>query len=154
MAKKRSKKKGKKLNMTDALISAAIGGVAITLLTMVPILNLINILCCLGIMLGGFAGTIFYQSRNSIDVKKGALIGLFSGLVGGVIIAVAYIIMYVAMPAMLNQRATQIMAQTGTTMALGILVAVTIAVEFVLSIGFGTLGGLIGGAIFKNKSKK
>jgi len=66
---------------------------AMTIISVFPLINLINIFCCAGIIIGGFAGAAFYAKQleragSVIQFKDGAAIGLFSGLLSAIIVAV------------------------------------------------------------------
>jgi len=62
-----------------------------TLLAVMPVLNLINIFCCAGIMLGGFVGVYAYRKQLSgtgmnLTMKDGGMIGILSGILSAVFI--------------------------------------------------------------------
>lgn len=62
-----------------------ISTVIMTVISLFPVLNLINLLCCAGIIIGAYAGTAFYAKRLSesgsfIRAKDGAAIGILSGI--------------------------------------------------------------------------
>ncbi len=63
-------------------------------ISLFPILNLINVLCCAGIILGGSAGTYYYARQLE---KEGQLItnkdGIMIGLLSGIISAILYVIL-------------------------------------------------------------
>ena len=72
---------------TPIIISTAI----ICIISLFPFLNLINIFCCAGVLVGVFAGCAYYntklkQAESVIQYKDGAAIGLLSGLVSALII--------------------------------------------------------------------
>jgi hypothetical protein len=72
---------------TPIIISASI----IIVISLIPILNLINLLCCGGVLIGVFAGTAYYNSKlkqagQLIQYKDGAAIGLLSGVVSALFI--------------------------------------------------------------------
>ncbi len=138
-----------KLNMIDALLAALIGGTIIAVMLKIPYLNYINCLCCAGILAGGFFGAFFYKTRNPLDTKSGALIGLFSGLVGGVLSTLISIVLYVVFDqaALYRDIATQAGLAWGPTAVL----AIGLLMIFVLAVIFGTLGGLIAGKVFGKK---
>ncbi|RPI16562.1 MAG: DUF4199 family protein [Ignavibacteriae bacterium] len=74
---------------TPVIISTAI----ISAISLFPLLNLINLFCCAGVMLGVFAGCAYYnnklkQSGEIIQYKDGTAIGLLSGLVSALIIVI------------------------------------------------------------------
>lgn len=63
------------------------------IISLFPVLNLINLICCAGIILGGFAGTAYYnrQLRNSgsiVQFKDGVAIGILSGILSAVVVVI------------------------------------------------------------------
>lgn len=62
-------------------------------LSLFPVLNIINLFCCAGIMLGGAAGTFYYARQLE---KNGMFIqnkdGIMIGLLAGIISAILYVI--------------------------------------------------------------
>ena len=73
------------------LMPALYGGVIMGVISGIPFLNLVNCLCCAGVMLGGFMAVFFYQKdltpekgplTNSDSLQLGALAGVFGALVG------------------------------------------------------------------------
>jgi uncharacterized protein (DUF697 family) len=58
-----------------------------------PVLNLLNLICCAGIILGGAAGTYYYSRQLE---KNGMFIqnkdGIMIGLLAGIISAILYVI--------------------------------------------------------------
>jgi hypothetical protein len=76
----------------NRLIPIVFGTLIMTLISTFPVLNLINLFCCAGIMLGGFAGTFFYnkQIQNSqieLTTKDGGIIGLLCGIVSAILVS-------------------------------------------------------------------
>lgn len=68
------------------------GSMIMTILAIFPILNLINIFCCAGVAIGGFAGVYFYsrQLANTnipMTSKDGGMIGLLSGILAAVLVS-------------------------------------------------------------------
>lgn len=59
-------------------------------LSLFPILNLINVLCCAGIILGGASGTYYYARQlekvgEFVQNKDGIMIGLLAGIISAII---------------------------------------------------------------------
>ena len=76
----------------NRLMPVIFGALVMTLISTFPLLNLINVLCCAGIMLGGFAGVFFYNKQirdTSIELttKDGGIIGLLSGIISAVLVS-------------------------------------------------------------------
>jgi hypothetical protein len=75
--------------LTPVVIAAGI----MTFISLFPFLNLINLLCCAGIIGGGYAGAAYYakqlsNSGGKIEFKDGAMIGILSGLLSAMIVVV------------------------------------------------------------------
>jgi hypothetical protein len=70
--------------MTNKLRSAIIGGVVIGLLSGIPYLNLVNVFCCLWIIVGGALASYLYIKKSSVPVNigEGAMIGALAGAIG------------------------------------------------------------------------
>lgn len=75
----------------DKLIPAIYGGIIMGVISGVPFLNILNCLCCAGIMIGGFMAVFFYKSNFTPDTPPytsgdclavGALSGVFGAIVG------------------------------------------------------------------------
>lgn len=73
-------------------ITPIINGTAVmTLIAVFPVLNLINVFCCAGIILGGYAGVYTYwkQLQNtglSLTTKDGGMIGILCGILSAVFV--------------------------------------------------------------------
>jgi len=71
---------------TPVIISSAV----MVITSLFPVLNLINLLCCAGIIFGGAAGTYYYAKQldktgQIIQNKDGIMIGLLSGIISAII---------------------------------------------------------------------
>ncbi len=67
------------------------GTLVMTAIAVLPVLNLINVFCCAGIMAGGFAGVYSYKkqlepSGKFPEVKDGGMIGILSGILAAVFV--------------------------------------------------------------------
>lgn len=132
----------------DMLISALISGGAMVAISNIPFLNYINYVCCLGILAGGFAGTLYYRTKQKITPKDGSLIGLFGGLAAGLLNAIISVFALLIGKDALAQ-ATATLAKLGLAWVPMVTMIAYVILGFVIYAGFGTLGGLIGGAIFQ-----
>ena len=59
-------------------------------MSLLPVINLLNLLCCAGIILGGAAGTWYYarqleKTGQVIQNKDGMMIGLLAGIISAFI---------------------------------------------------------------------
>lgn len=77
-------------NKFNAVLLAAF---VMIILSLTPFLNLINLICCAGIVAGGVAGTLYYARQcDSIGVWLSSKDGIMIGILGGIISAVIYVI--------------------------------------------------------------
>lgn len=127
----------RKINTRDALISGLIGGGIITALG--------SVLCCIGAAIGGFLGTLYYKSKNPFGVREGWAVGSMCGLIGAVLLTIVYTILSFTTGSF--SRAAEQAGTSGTDIQL----VFGLVFLFVLNWGFAMLGGVIAGAIFKNK---
>ena len=78
------------LNQTDKIKPAIIGGSIMAIISTVPFLNMLNCLCCAGVILGGFSAVYFYkkslpEGENLLKTKYGSILGAFAGVVGAML---------------------------------------------------------------------
>ncbi len=159
------------------LIPVLIGGGAMTAISVIPVLNFINCACCAGIMGAAVLGVWFYKKSFPEDmafsIGDGVAVGALSGLVAAPITTLAQML---TMGVFSADSATELQdtfdlafskAETQATDPAAVeavremfmSIAANPALLFVLSlvfalilyVGFGALGGVIGGNIFKTK---
>ncbi|MFZ1730518.1 MAG: hypothetical protein WBQ23_15510 [Bacteroidota bacterium] len=159
------------------LAAVFLGGGAMAAISLIPILNFINCACCAGIMGAAVLGVWHYKKSFPEDmdfgVGDGATIGALSGIVGAVLSSVGQMItlgLFSAEATLKMQdefEAAFSQAELQTTDPAAIesvrellmqLAANPFAVFFIILfvslliyVGFGALGGVIGGNIFKTK---
>lgn len=68
-------------------------------ISLTPLVNVINLICCGGIILGGAAGTYYYSrqlDKNGIAIqnKDGVMIGLLAGIISAIICVMVTTLMY------------------------------------------------------------
>ena len=155
----------------DKVIPALYGGVIMALLTTVPFLNLINCLCCAGLLLGGVMAVYFYKQNftsGTPPLTSGdcVLVGLMAGGTGAVIGAVLSSIITAlfgnVMIELILKWAEQfsqdipeeffkrIEEARFESMSVGKFI-LELFVNFILYGIFGLVGGLIGYSIFRPK---
>ena len=71
---------------TPVLISSFL----MVFISIFPVLNMLNLLCCAGIILGGAAGTWYYarqleKAGQFIQNKDGIMIGLLAGIISAIV---------------------------------------------------------------------
>ena len=78
--------------MTPNKITPIIAGTAVMTLTgIIPIINIVNLLCCAGIIAGGYAGVYTYWKQMSnaglvITSKDGGMIGILCGILSAIFV--------------------------------------------------------------------
>jgi len=80
--------------LTPVIISSAV----IIVISLFPFLNFINLLCCAGVIIGGAAGTAYYNNQlkktgTQIQYKDGVAIGILSGVLSALIVVIGTTIM-------------------------------------------------------------
>jgi uncharacterized membrane protein YvlD (DUF360 family) len=152
--------------MNNKLKPAIIGGVVIGLLSIIPILNLGNVCCCLWAILGGLLATYLYVKNSPLPASPGdgAILGAIAGAVGGVIVIVLGIPISIVAGGITRElfiriiesvnpsQAEMFRAQmaAGETILGAIVNAIILAVCLVI---FSTLGGLIGVPLFEKRKR-
>lgn len=152
------------------LMPALYGGIIMAVISAVPGLNLINCLCCAGVMFGGFMAVYFYKKELTPEMpplqsSDGLQLGALAGVFGGVIGAILTVLITQAMGNIGGEFMLQFMERFRDSMppeswdemeqsikegGLSILQIIT---SLVVSIIFGLLGGLIGYAVLKPKQQ-
>jgi hypothetical protein len=149
---------------------ALIAGVAIGLLSGIPIINIGNCCCCLWVVAGGALAAYLLQQRQAspIDLGDAALVGLMAGAIGAVVSTIISLPFAMLSGAMNQQAAIDALSNArdlppeareyverirgflsgGGGAALGVI---GFFFSLVIDAIFATLGGLIGGLVFKKK---
>jgi hypothetical protein len=139
------------------------------LISSIPFVNLVNCLCCAGILLGGFLATYFYKSNFTPDTPPFTsgdcmAVGAISGVVG-TIVATTLSLLFVVLFGDLTQEFILRMIENMDLPeeALDAInqafeeqtSAFNILLEFLMNLViyplFGMLGGLIGYNVYKPK---
>ena len=143
---------------------ALLGGVAIGVLSALPVINVANC-CCAWILFGGALAAYLMQQNHPepIQAGDGAVVGLLAGLIGAFVWLIASIpinIMMSPFQARMAQRALENASEIapelrglfetfGTGPAIGLGMVFGFFVMLVVSTLFGMLGGLFGALMFR-----
>jgi hypothetical protein len=75
------------MNRESMLKPALIGGVALGVLSAIPIIGMFNCACCAWVLIGGLLAAYLYVKESSIPVSlgRGAGLGLITGVIGSMI---------------------------------------------------------------------
>jgi hypothetical protein len=158
------------------LIPILIGGLAITAISAIPIISMVNLLCCAGVMGGAIIGVWFYKKNFPPDmpftVGDGATIGTLSGMTSGVLMTLVSALQFQLFspdfrsiveskidlvmkqssfqdPASADQLREMAMRLAATPAYVFLFLLILFVLLFTL---FGLFGGLIGGGIFKTRT--
>jgi hypothetical protein len=142
------------MNTKNLVIASLFGGLISIVLSNVPVLNFVNCIICAGFWLGPLFAVWFYKRQSgTVTLGQGAGIGALAGVWAGVFGLILAIFNLAGFGALVSSYARMLPQGTGfdpsTLGAMGWLF------NFV-GVGFdivvGTIGGLVGGAIWKTKT--
>jgi hypothetical protein len=145
--------------------SVILGGIVAGLLS-TSYLGLINLLCCLGVVVGGMVAVWHYTDMNKLTIPagQGAVMGLLAGLIGALIsLVLNYILIEMGIRSdqaisqfFLNQFGSNMPPEQYDAMVEQMNADVTLASYLtnglfaaIISLVFGSIGGAIGAAVFK-----
>jgi len=147
---------------------ALLGGVAIGVLSALPVISIANVCCCAWIVFGGALAAYLMQANHPepIQIGDGAVVGLLAGVVGAFVWLVAFIPIAMLMApfeSRMAQRALQNAAgaapelrellegiSAGPSMGIGMLFM--FFVMLVVGTTFGMFGGLFGALLFRKST--
>ena len=150
--------------MNNKLKPALIGGVLLGLLSAIPVVNLVNVCCCLWALIGGLLASYLYIKNSPVPASAGdgAILGALAGLVGAVIVVVIGIPISIIAGGITREllirlienvnpgqaEAIRIQMEASSTIAGAIVNGIILAVLLVI---FSTIGGLLGVPIFEKR---
>jgi CDP-diglyceride synthetase len=150
--------------MNNKLKPALIGGVLLGLLSAIPVVNLVNVCCCLWALIGGLLASYLYIKNSPVPARAGdgAVLGALAGLVGAVIVVVIGIPISIVAGGITREllirlienvnpgqaEAIRFQMEAGSTIAGAIVNGIILAVLLVI---FSTIGGLLGVPIFEKR---
>ena len=152
------------------LMPAVWGGLAIGILSALPIVGAFNLCCCMWVITGGLLAAYVLQSNtsNPISAGDGAIVGLLAGLLGAVVYAVVSLPLNLLLGPVQQRAITQMLESirdvppelrdTFSNMGGTAVTAIGVLMGFVmmLFVGaiFATVGGLLGSVFFKNTAAR
>ncbi len=79
------------MNSPNRITPIIYGTAVMTLIAVFPVLNLINVFCCAGIILGGYAGVYTYWKQLQatgmpLTTKDGGMIGILCGILSAIFV--------------------------------------------------------------------
>ncbi|KYK37168.1 MAG: DUF4199 domain-containing protein [Theionarchaea archaeon] len=148
------------VDMGKILLPALGCGVLGAVLSIIPVVQMANIVCCLWIIVaGGLAVYVmkrFYNIVGKISISKAVLTGGLTGLVAGLIMAVFLIVVRGAVAPILEEMVTQpefqeVLREFAMTEEefTDLVMKIAVAMYLVLFPLFGALGGIISNELTK-----
>jgi hypothetical protein len=157
--------------MSDKIKPALFGGLIIGLISGIPFLNLLNCLCCAGVLFGGLMSVYFYKQdlppggpgvTSSDSMQLGALAGVIGAITGNIIAAIILLaagnvagqamLSFFDSSGILDKMPPEAVDQMERNISTGGLSVFTVIFSIVIDVIFGLLGGLIGYSMFKQKN--
>lgn len=146
---------------------ALLGGVAIGVLSALPVINVANC-CCAWILFGGALAAYLMQANHPdpVQVGDGAVVGLMAGAIGAVVWLIVSVPVNIAMAPFTSEmmrrmvrnasdmspELRQFFEAAGGGPAIGVGLIFGFFVMLVISTTFGMLGGLFGALMFRKKA--
>jgi hypothetical protein len=139
------------VNTRNLVVASLVGGVTTTILTNVPILNLVNCLLCAGFWAGAILAVWLYRRQTgTVTLGQGVLVGTVAGIWAGIFGFLLSRIGGAGAEALLQSYSQFLPADSGIELpSAGGLALLADLFGTAFTVFMGVLGGLIGGAIFK-----
>lgn len=142
------------MNIKNLFISSLIGGIVIAAVANIPVLNFINCLLCIGYWAGAILAVWLYKRfEGTLTLGQGVAVGALAGVWSGIINLIVGLITTAGIATAFTAF-EQVLPQDTLNLSSDFLASMAILVYIfgiILNIFLGTLGGLIGGAIFQTK---
>lgn len=146
------------MNTRSFFLSALIAGAIIGVLGNLPVLNLINCICCIWVWAGGILAVFLYHrfqnGGQGLSATQGAGLGAVAGIIGALIGVVVYALTsFISMPLFNNLAQTlqiegELPFQSGGVWGALASALIFLLVDAVLYPVFGAIGGLIAASVF------
>lgn len=162
-------------NKPTKFLASLYGGLVIATVSSVPGLNLINCLCCAGIMLGGLFAVFIYSRQLTSETPPltagdGVILGALAGVIAAFLSLLLHLVVYALfgniaeriiyeivhsildatnVPAEVSQMFDERFREALERGLTPLFLFFSLIQDLVLYTLFGLLGGLIGYAIFK-----
>ncbi len=146
-------------NGPSKFVPALWGGILIVVISTVPVVNAVNMMCCSGVMLGGLLAVLLYKKNGGgITASVGVQLGLYSGLVATVLSAIVIYIALPYIPEMLKQfeglidqpDIDNLLDEIGPHVLTSGFLLITIGTSLVINVLFATIGGLVGASFWSS----
>jgi hypothetical protein len=149
------------------LMPALWGGLAIGVLSALPIVGAFNLCCCMWVVTGGMLAAYVLQSNAAepISPGDGAIVGLLAGIIGAAVYAVVSLPLNLLLGPMQQRALNRVLESVQdvppevrdafSNMGGTALTAIGVVMGFVMMLFagaiFATVGGLLGAVFFRKK---
>jgi len=144
------------MNIKNLIIASLIGGIVIAALANIPVINVINCLLCIGYWAGAILAVWLYKRfEGSLTLGQGVAVGALAGVWSGLINFIVGLIGVASIATVISSIDQALPPGTFDLEGdfIGRIAFLVNVFGIFLNIFLGTLGGLIGGAIFQTKPK-
>jgi hypothetical protein len=139
------------------LTPTLLGGLLLGLLSSIPVVSYVNLICCAWVILGGFvAAFLWAKDGGRLDKSTASYIGFLAGLWGAVIATSISSVMWMIQKDKVISQIYSQMQMTGSSMPEGtmdmlvkmmesplLIIAITFVFWLVINSIFATLGGFL-----------
>lgn len=141
------------MNKRNLLVASLVGGLASTILSNVPVLNLVNCLLCAGFWAGPLLAVWLYKRQaGTLTLGQGVGVGVLAGVWAGVFGFILSLVGLAGAAALMKSYAPYLPPGSGVeSLRRGATSLLFDLFGVGFNILFGAIGGLIGGAIFQTK---
>ncbi len=141
------------MNTKNLLIASLIGAAVTTLFANIPVLNFVNCLVCLPFWGGPLLAVWFYKRQTGTMTMNQAIgVGVLAGVFAGVLGFLFSLIGMAGAAGLVNQLRQYMPAEDIPTLFTGGFALAFTFMGVLTNILFGLIGGLLGGAFFKDKA--
>jgi hypothetical protein len=141
------------MNTKNLFIACLLGGIISTLLSNIPILNLINCLLCAGFWIGPIFAVWFYvRQTGSVTLGQSIGIGTLAGLFAGIFGFLLSLVGLAGAAALMNSYTQLLPAEArGEGLPDATLSLVFTIIGVGVNIMLGAIGGLVAGLYYRNR---
>jgi hypothetical protein len=139
------------MNAKNLILASLVGGAVSLVVVNVPVLNLVNLLLCIGFWGSSVLAVWLYQRMTgSVTLGQAVAIGTLAGFWAGLFGFLLSFVGLAGASALINSFQSFLPADASIQMPSGSELAFTLG-GVCFDIVFGTIGGLVGGLIFRNR---
>lgn len=143
------------LHTRSLIVAGLSAGLAMGLISVIPLVNCLNWLACMWVWTGGIFATWHYRRLSGLSSpltgEQGALIGLLSGAIGFVSYTILMIVFVGILGAYTMAVEQGINAEGGFVLG-GLTLWIMVPIAFFAFPIFGTIGGAIGSQILNKRN--